>query len=240
MVRNEPKIHTDAADYNYGDDVLYPKPKPKSKRRHRDKDVSLLVALCVFSLALLGSFVALKLIPKPGLDLASFFSLAKTRDAAQKNWGMEKLGTTIDVLRARQPGALQTTSKNGSIMVSFSEDDGRYLVWYGQDGADQIAYKSRQNRIIEDTSEESYIATIAKRYGAPATSECNRAIASDQRDCQFSWWTPDEVRLDLTSRRSVKDTTANLDVTLVATDTRLEGRILRNQLSTTLKREQRP
>jgi len=222
-------------DYDFGDDVLYKQEKPKPKRRNRDNDIAALFAMCVFTFLVLGTFVMIKITPGMEFKLGAFFSKIGATPNPAYQLGNVKLGTTMDVLRTSQPGAQKAMTSNGSILLSFSEKDAKYMVWYGEDGPYHIAYKARQNRTIEGISEDDYIGTIAKRYGAPSVSTCTRRITDGLRDCRFSWWMPEEVRLDLISRQDTSAATPRLDVTMIATDTRLEGRIQRDQLTTTVQ-----
>lgn len=87
-------------------------------------------------------------------------------------------------------------------------------------------------------SEDDYLSTIAKRYGAPSVSSCSRRITDGMRDCRFTWWMPGELRLDMNSRQDTRasSSTPRLMVSLVATDTRLENRIRRAHLGTKISK----
>ena len=223
-------------DYDFGDEVLYKQEKPKQKsRRRRDNDMAILFAMCVFTFLVLGTYVMIKITPGMEFKLGSFFSMIGGDPSSSYQLGKVKLGTTMDVLRTSQPGAQKTMASNGAILMSFTEEDAHFIVWYGEDGPYHTAYKVRQNRTITDMSEDDYIGTIAKRYGAPSVSTCSKRITDGLRDCRFSWWMPGEVRLDLVSRQDIGAPTPSLDITLITTDTRLEGRIMRDQLTTSVE-----
>jgi|GEM_PF-1331569 len=235
-------IHTNTKkyaipDYDFGDDVLYEKekPKPKAKKRHRDNDIGALFAMVVFTFLVLGTFIMIKVTPGMEFKLGSFFSMIGGSTQPNYHLGKVELGTTMDVLRTRQPDAQKTMASNGAILMSFTEEDAQFIVWYGEDGPYHTAYKVRQNRTITGMSEDEYIATFAKRYGAPSVSTCSKRITDGLRDCRFSWWMPGEVRLDMISRQSNDAPVQRLDITLITTDTRLEGRIMRDHVTTTVR-----
>jgi len=231
--------HLGIPDYDFGDEVFYKQPKPE--RAPRRNDITVLLAMCGFLFLVLGTFALIKFTPGLEFRLGSFFSMIGPNAQSGYQLGNVKLGTTMDVLRRSQPDAQKAITSGGAILMSFADGDAKYMVWYGEDGPYHIAYKARQNRTITGMSEDDYIGTIAKRYGAPSVSACTRRITDGIRDCRFSWWMPGEMRLDLISRQDATDPSAttatpNLEVTMIATDTRLEGRILREQLTTTVER----
>jgi len=225
-------------NYDFGDEVFYKQPRKQQEKR--ENDIAVLVAMCLFSFLVLGTFAMVKFTPGMEFKLGSFFSIIGATEHPGYQLGNVKLGTTMDVLRTRQPGAQKAMTARGAITLSYQEDNSDYTVWYGEDGPYHIAYKARQNRIITGMSEDDYIGSIARLYGAPSVSTCSRRITDGLRDCRFSWWMPGEIRLDLNSRQdlSQNNSTAQprLMVTQVATDTRLEGRIRRAHLSTTTAR----
>jgi len=221
-------------DYDFGDEVLYKQPKLKSPRKKND--IVVLLAMCAFVFLVLGTFMAIKFTPGVEFKLGSFFSMIGSNGQSHYQLGNVKLGTTLNVLRQSQPNAQKAITSGGAILLSFTEGDAKYMVWYGEDGPYHIAYKARQNRIITGMSEDDYIGTIAKRYGAPSVSSCTRRITDGVRDCRFSWWMPGEIRLDLISRQNKTASLPHLDITMIATDTRLEGRIMRDQLAISVER----
>ena len=222
-------------DYDFGDDVLYKQDKPKPKRKRRDNDVAILFAMCVFTFLVLGTYVMIKVTPGMEFKLGSFFTMISGEGSSGYQLGNVKLGTTMDVLRTSQPGAQKSMASNGAILMSFTDEDAQYVVWYGEDGPYHTAYKERQTRTVTGMGEDEYIGTIAKRYGAPSVSTCSKRMSDGLRDCRFSWWMPGEVRLDLISRQDTSLPTPRLEVTLITTDTRLESRILRGQMTTTVQ-----
>ncbi len=217
-------------DYDYGDDVFYP--QPKQERKQNENDIAVLFAMCVFAFLVLGTFLAVKFTPGLEFRLSAFFSVIGATDHPGYQLGNVKLGTTMDVLRQQQPDAIKGMTANGSLTLSYQDDEANYTVWYAEDGPYHIAYKARQSRVIEGMSEDDYIGSLAKRYGAPSVSTCSRRITDGMRECRFTWWMSGEVRMDLHSRQELGTDVQRLLVTQIATDTRLEGRIRRANLNT--------
>jgi len=226
------QLQNQTPDYDFGDEVLYSQPETK---KSGDNDIKVLVWMCLIAVLVLSSFAMIQVIPGAQFKIGALFSSMGMTEHPGYELGNVKLGTTMDVLRETQPQAQKSITANGSIALSFNEDDANYVVWYGEDGPYHIAYKARQNRIVTGMSEDEFISKITTKYGAPSVSTCTQRLMDDVRDCRYSWWMPGELRLDLISRQSTNTTNGanKLSVTLTATDTRLEGRIRRANLTTT-------
>lgn len=221
-------------NYDFGDKVLYRQTKPE--KRKGDNDITILLVMCAVAFLILGGLVLIKITPGTEFKLGSFFSAIGAKEHPGYTLGSVKLGTTMDVLRLQQPHAQKGITASGAITLAFDEQDAQYTVWYGEDGPYHIAYKARQSRIVTGMSEDDYIGEIAKRFGAPSVASCTRRITDGMRDCRFSWWMPGELRLDLNSRQDLSATTPRLMITLITTDTRLEGRLQRNKSKTSIQR----
>ena len=226
--------HSQAPDYDFGDDVLYSKPEAEKRPRSRDNDIRVLLWMCLIAFMVLSSFAAVKLIPGAEFRLDALFKTWSGNGHPNYQLGKVKLGTTMNILEDRHPGAQKAVAANGSIALSFNEADARYLVWYALDGPYHIAYKARQNRDVTGVSEADYVAKFVQEYGAPSVSTCSKRIMDAVRDCHYSWWLPAELRVDLITRVGTSATaTDKLHVTLTATDTHMENRIQRAHLNTT-------
>ena len=77
------------------------------------------------------------------------------------------------------------------------------------------------------------VGAIAERYGAPSLASCSKRMTNGLRDCQFSWWIPGEVRMDINSRQDTRGGATKLTVTTQITDTRVAGRLHRTASRTT-------
>ncbi len=226
--------HLSIPDLDFGDEALYKQPKPKKKPNANE--LPMLLAMCVFSFLVLGTYAMVKFTPGMEFKLGALFSTANDRPSSAYLIGNIKLGTTMDVLRAAHPNAQKAIAPNGSITLGFADAGSTYQIWYGEDGPSLIAYKARHDQIIEGISEDDYINTLAKDYGSPSLSTCTRRTSDGVRDCRFSWWMPGDMRVDLISRQDQSPSPSRLMVTTITTDTRLEGRMIRAQLAVTQPR----
>lgn len=233
-MKNTPNNRLGIPDYDFGDEVLYEQPKPE--KEPSGKELPMLIAMCLFSFLVLGTYMLIKFTPGMEYKLGSLFYGATARASSAYQVGSINLGTTIDVLRAQHPHAQKAIAPNGSITMAFNDANSTYQIWYAEDGPNHIAYKARQDQVIKGMSEDDYINTKSKEYGAPSVSSCTRRTSDGVRDCRFSWWMPGEMRIDIISRQEqAPDHTAlasRLMVTTLTTDTRLEGRMFRSQLET--------
>lgn len=192
-------------------------------------DILMLVAMCVFAFLALGLFAGLKAMPDNGFAWSKFFPMMSEAKPAEEHFtlGRVKLGTTMDAVRAHHANAVKGVTSDGSITLAFLDKGDQYVVFYGEDGPFHVAYKARQSRELTGVSEDEFVGNIVKRYGAPSLSTCSRRLAGGFRDCQFSWWIPGELRLDVNSRQEMgaNADAAKLKVTVQLTDTRLDSRI---------------
>lgn len=207
----------------------YYKSEPERSVR---SDIIVLLAMCSFAFLVLGAFIAFKVLPQTDVEVGAFFnSYFDKRDDKSFKLGTVQLGSSIEQVRKRHVSAIKGVTADGSVTLAFLDGNDSYMVWYGENGPLHIAYKARQTRVITDASEDEFIGSIAERYGAPSLSTCSRRIADGLRDCQFSWWIPGEVRLDVNSRQDLhaarRADGAALKVTMQITDTRAEGRLRR-------------
>lgn len=198
-----------------------------NQNRTGNGDISTLLAMCMFAFIILGAFVAFKMLPAFEFKIGDLF----VSPAAQTNHatvlGPIALGTTIDAVRESHPRAAKSVSALGATTLSFADGNDQYIVWYGDDGNDRVAFKARQSRRIVGVSEDEFVGDLAARYGAPSLASCSRRLADGMRDCHFSWWVPGQIRLDLNSRQFMNNLVPTLLTTMQITDTRMEGRMRR-------------
>lgn len=200
---------------------------PRRARGSRH-EVTMLVAMCAVLFIALGLVIAFKTLPAQDFALGKFINdYMNPRDEKVLTLGEVKLGTTVEHVRDRHQGAVKGITRDGAITLAFLDGDDRYMVWYGEDGPRHIAYKARQIREITGLSEDDMVGAIAERYGAPSLATCSKRITNGMRDCQFSWWVPGNIRMDVTSRMMAKNGTPTLKVTTQITDTRTAGRLRR-------------
>jgi hypothetical protein len=208
--------------------------KVKNDRNTRS-DIVILLTMCTFAFVIFGAGLALKMTPTSVFNFSALFSSHSTKHVdATTTLGPVKLGSSLDEVRKLYEHAFKGITADGSITLAFMDGNDHYIVWYGEDGPLHIAYKIRQTRILNGVSEDDYIGSIAERYGAPSMSTCSKHFSDGLRDCQFSWWVPGEVRLDVNSRQDTHDTKQRLKITRQITDSRLEGRFIRTAQRTSV------
>lgn len=204
----------------------------RRKAKPQRNEIKVLLTMCVAAILALGTVVTLTMASGMDFNLTNFFANYGAKDKAPKELELSgvKLGTTIDALRARHPAARKGLTTSGAITMTFQDQGLPTMVWYGENGPSHVAYKMRQTSFITGMSEDEYVGQIVERYGAPSLASCSRRVSGGIRDCQFSWWVPGQLRLDLNSRQHIgndREASDVLKITTQVTDTRLEGRFKR-------------
>lgn len=202
---------------------------PQMKQhRNGNGDISVLLAMCVFAFIILGAFLAFKMLPTFEFRIGDLFISQAAHKKDSSTLGPVQLGSTIDAVRSTHPRATKGITPSGSLTMAFADGSDQYIVWYGEDGPNHVAFKARQSRTIAGVSEDEFVGDIAGRYGAPSLASCSRRLADGMRDCHFSWWVPGKIRLDLNSRQFMTNQVPTLKISMQITDTRMEGRMQRS------------
>lgn len=195
--------------------------KPKTSKK------STLVVLCMLSFMALGIVAVVKKAPNVAFSFKQFFSVYASSENNAISLGDVKLGTTMSDVRSLQPDATMSVTRSGDITLAFTEKASAFMVWYSEVDSRHVAYKARQARTVKGMSEDDFIGELALKYGSPSLATCSRRVTDGIRDCHFSWWIKDDIRLDLTSRQRTKNKDSDLQVTLQITDTRMDSRLQR-------------
>lgn len=191
-------------------------------------EIMVLLAMCVFAFLVLGAFLAVKFLPAQDYEFGRFVhNYLNPRNEQALVLGQVQLGTTMDRVRDDHRHAVKGVTRDGSITLAFLDGQDKYIVWYGENGPYHVAYRARQTRVVEGVSEDELVGAIVERYGAPSLASCSKRMTDGLRDCQFSWWIPGEVRMDVNSRQDTRGPTTKLTVTTQITDTRMAGRLQR-------------
>ena len=202
---------------------------PRSKSKTAKK--STLVVLCMLSFIALGVVAVVKKAPNVEFSFNQFFSIYTPPEDTAVSLGDVTLGSTMSAIRSTRPNATMSVTRSGDITLAFTEKSSAFMVWYSEVDSRHVAYKARQARTIKGMSEDDYIGELALKYGAPSLATCSRRVTDGIRDCHFSWWIQDDIRVDLTSRQRTKNKNADLQVTLQITDTRLDFQLQRKTAS---------
>ncbi len=201
-------------------------------KSEHNADISILVALCLFAIIMLAALIATQNRTVLSTELTSFFiEINKERNSGFQ-LGPLKLGATLQSHRAKRPDGVVSVNAKGNIALSFEESGATFTVWYGGPEK-QLAYRTRMSTAFEGNANEDAIDAIIKRYGSPSITSCDRRVTDGVLACNYSWWLPSDIRVDIASRVSAPirgDNTGQIKsgtLTTMVTDTRLMGRVLR-------------
>jgi len=201
----------------------------KTQRGRRKEDSSGIKTLILFCLAALLALIA--------------FLVFETNIGAQINWrkmfflknqieqtfklGGISLGMSPEVVRKRHPNLDLASLGRGETAATFNFEGAHYTVWFVTiDGHDK-SYRMRYDQSFTTRTEAEILDSIGDKHGKPGTSEC--AKAGDQaRKCNFQWWPSGGISLNV-STTEVKSAAklSRTDVTMIATDTYLDGKRMR-------------
>ncbi|PCI38771.1 MAG: hypothetical protein COB46_10655 [Rhodospirillaceae bacterium] len=201
------------------------------RRKSKSATKSTLVVLCMLSFMAIGAVAVVKKAPNVEFSFSQFFSIYAPTENAAISLGEVTLGSTMSAIRNTQPGATMGVTRSGDITLAFTDKASAFMVWYSEVDSRHVAYKARQAHTVKGISEDDYIGGLALKYGAPSLATCSRRVTDGIRDCHFSWWIKDDIRLDLTSRQRTKTRNSDLQVTLQITDTRLDLKLQRKTAS---------
>ena len=208
--------------------------QPYAREKAPRSDIKMLLGMCVVAMVALGAIVSLGMLDKSGFNIGKFFTPVEGQEEAQTfSLSNIKLGTTMDDLLVLHPRARQGVSSDGAVTMTFQDKGMPTAVWYGNYKGQRVAYKMRQASVVSGVSEDEYIGQIVERYGAPSLASCSRRVSDGMRDCQFSWWIPGELRLDINSRQDMYASAQSgslLKITTQVTETRLAGHMRRSRI----------
>ena len=192
----------------------------------KNADMSALMALCLFSLIMLATYLMVLNYSAITGEVTTFFTeISKTKDK-KFQLGEIKLGSSLASLKKSRPDSIIGVTASGKITAAYKEGSAIYSAWYGEEGPRNFSYRMRYDNSFTDTDEDAIIYEISERHGAPSTNSCNARITDGMRACKFTWWLSDGVRLDVQTRTPIKSND-RVNLTIIATDTRLKGRVQR-------------
>jgi hypothetical protein len=213
------------------------KPSLRENRR-RSQGIGTLLFLVVLSFVALWVFIEYAI--RPGgdilIDKEKLFSLQKKGKTPFK-LGNVSMDMTSDKIRNIFPTAALGKAKGGlrgEEKGRFLSEGGKYSVWFLKPESGGAIYKIKLDQTFKTFNEEDILAHINKKYGLPAYNNCTkRSVANvNARKCRFRWWPTGGVSLDLESMDvpdpEVPGKTKTI-MTLVATDTRMQGKRLRER-----------
>ncbi len=139
-----------------------------------------------------------------------------------------ELGMSPEMVESKHPNMDLTSLVRGEKIATFESGGARYTVWFVAVNGRNKAYRIRNDRIIKGKTETDILEEIGRRHGKPGASDCTKG-AQDKRRCHFQWWPSGGIALNVmstTERRAGQPVTS---VTMIATDTYLDSKRIRNQ-----------
>lgn len=101
--------------------------------------------------------------------------------------GRVAFGMTPAMVRRLHPDHSAGADAYGRTVMTFAHDGGEYTVWFMDQAHRQQAFRIRFRRTVTDASEEQILATLGKRFGRPATGQCETQLSTAARDCFYTW-----------------------------------------------------
>ncbi|MCK5167534.1 MAG: hypothetical protein KAQ66_09445 [Rhodospirillaceae bacterium] len=197
-----------------------------SNEDKKNADTSALMALCLFSIIMLATYLMVLNSTTVTNEVTTFFTeISKTKNQ-RFQLGEIKLGSSLVSLKKSRPDSVVGVTASGQITAAYKEGSAIYTAWYGEEGPKDFSYRMRYDNTFSDTDEDAIIYEISERHGSPSTNSCNARITDGVRACKFTWWLSDGVRLEVVTRTPIKSNN-KINLTIIATDTRLKSRIQR-------------
>ena len=197
----------------------------RPRRRHQDtKDLGILAVICLVSLLALAAFVSYTVYGATPAPWQTVIAELRQRNAAFTVAGAT-LGMTPAEMRHIHPDMSSTVGRDGSEKAAFRHQGGRYTVWFLRPSQGHKAYRIRYQEAFEGSEEQAVHDSLMRAFGMPTASDCDRGGVTADKACRFRWWVGDGVAVDA-GTQVVKSfpVRSQTSVTVMATDTRLEGR----------------
>ena len=138
-----------------------------------------------------------------------------------------ELGMTPEKVERNHPNLDLTSLVQGEKTATFKADGARYTVWFVSINGIEKAYRIRYDQVFVGKTETDIVEDIGRRHGKPGTSDCTRN-AQAERKCHFQWWPSGGIALIVLSSTGKQAGTPVTGVTMIATDTYLDGKRIRN------------
>jgi len=202
------------------------------RRRHRRRDdaprkgISTLVFLTTLSTITLILFLVYQSGIGDAVNWGKLLYLQKPSDHEFQMGGIE-LGMSPKTAERKHPNLVLTSVVKGEKVATFKTDGGKYTVWFVSINGIEKAYRIRYDQVFIGKTETDVVEDIGRRHGKPGTSDCARS-PQDERKCHFQWWPSGGIALVVLSTTKKPAGTPVTGVTMIATDTYLDGKRIRN------------
>lgn len=198
----------------------------KDRRQESGPGIGTLFVMCLLGLMALAIFVVFKTDYGAKIDWRSMF-FTKDVDTTSFKMGGVSLGMSVDKVKRMHSNIELKAVASGETIGSFNYEGANYILWFVKvDGRDK-AYRIRYDQSFTDRTETQILDAIGDKHGKPGTSECTKAGA-EARKCHFQWWPSGGIALNvITTERTPPGGERRTEVTMIATDTYLDGKRMR-------------
>ncbi|NQV48129.1 MAG: hypothetical protein HQ504_10145 [Rhodospirillaceae bacterium] len=198
----------------------------RHKQHQRNNGIGTLVFLCIISIIALSIFVAFQTDVGDDIDWGKMFFLKDKSDNTFKMGGVS-LGMTQKTVKQLHPNMDLASLGHGESTATFVVDGGNYTIWFIDLKGLKSAYRMRYDQTFATRTEAEILDKIGSKYGKPVTSECIK-VGFDPRKCVFQWWPSSGIALNVSTTEIDKSSgKRHTQVTIIATDTYLNGKRLR-------------
>ncbi len=193
--------------------------------------MAILVVICVVTLLALAAFLSYKVYGATPAPWQSIISELRSRSAAF-TVGRVTLGMTPAQVRRVHADVSTAIGKDGSEVAAFQHEGGRYTVSFLRPSEGHKAYRIRYHQAFEGSEEGAIHESLMRSFGMPSASHCDRGGIAADKACRLRWWAGDGVAVEA-GTRVIKSfpVRSRTELTVTATDTRLEGRQRRVRLA---------
>ncbi len=200
----------------------------RGRRKSDSNSIRTLLYLCCAALFGLGVFIVFETKVGDEIDWRRLF-FQKEAEKQSFKMGNVSLGMTPDKVREQHPNLDLSNLGRGESAVTFNFEGAHYTVWFININGRDKAFRMRYDQSFRTRTEAEILESIGKKHGKPGTSECSKA-GDQERKCHFQWWPFGGTALNV-STTEVKSGQgkSRTDVTMIATDTYLDGKRLRLQ-----------
>lgn len=212
-------------DRRKGDRRIGPRGRRKNDKR---RGIGTLIFLCFAAMLGLGMFLIFETELGHDIDWKKMF-MVREKDTTRFRLGGVNLGMSSDSVRKEHPNMDLASMGRGESIGSFTFEGGHYTVWFIKvDGRDK-SYRVRYDQSFSTRTEADVLESIGDLHGKPGTSECRKA-GELTRKCHFQWWPKGGIALNVsTTETKKKNKKPQTEVTVIATDTYLDGKRMRLQ-----------
>jgi len=191
------------------------------------KGFSTLIILTLLSTLALIAFLVYQNGPEHAVNWSKLLFI-QNKPVQEFDMGGIELGMNPEMVEKKHPNIDLTDLVRGEKIGTFKENGAKYTVWFVALNGAEKAYRIRYDQVLKGQTETDILENIGRRHGKPGTSDCAKG-SSNQRKCHFQWWPSGGIALDVISMTEKRAGQPVTGVSMIATDTYLDGKRIRNQ-----------